>query len=73
MNTHQTIAIQALGQMKGDDSARAKNRFAGYSHAQMQEHFGFSGKTCQQILDDFLDRDAKIDAAIDWVKNAKCW
>ena len=34
----------------------------------MQEQYGQSGQTCAQILADYEEHDAKVQAAIDWVK-----
>ena len=69
MNEHQELAIHALGQMKGDDTARARAAFRGYTREQMEKkQYGQSGKTCAQILDEYEAHDARIDAAIAWVR-----
>jgi hypothetical protein len=45
MKEHQYLAIQALGQMKGDDLARARMAFKGMTPSQMGMFHGQSGKT----------------------------
>ena len=69
MNDHATLAIRALGQMKGDDTVRARLAFRGMNTVQMGEQFGHSGKTRAQILAEYESYDAKIDAAIAWVRS----
>jgi hypothetical protein len=71
VNAHQSIAIQALEQMKGDDLARATLVFKDMTPAQMKGRYGMSGKTRQQIIDEYKAHDARIDAAIEWVKGQK--
>lgn len=61
------LAIQALGQMKGDDSVRARMAFRHCTPEQMQEQYGASGRTRAQILAEYEASDARIDAAIAWV------
>ena len=58
------MAIDALKAQKGDDLARAKVAFRGFTEAQMQTEWGQSGRTCQQILDDYQKRADEIDSAI---------
>ena len=69
MNAHQELAIQALQNMKGDDTYRARAAFKGMSFSQMKEQHGMSGKTRAQILTEYEAHDAKIDNAITWVRN----
>lgn len=69
MNRHQELAIGALQNMRGDDTARARAAFRGLSPAGMQEQHGYSGKTRAEILADYEARDAKVDAAIAWVRS----
>jgi len=71
MNTHQTLIIQALDNMRGDDSARARRAFYGMTRTQMNEQHGQSGKTRGQILSEYEAHDAKIDAAIVWVRSVR--
>lgn len=68
MNQRQQLAIKALQGMKGDNTARARAAFRHYTPEQMQQQYGQSGQTCAQILADYKAHDAKVQAAIDWVK-----
>ena len=63
------LAIRALNQMKGDDTARAKAAWWTLTDQQMRERYGASGQTRAEILAEYEARDAKIDAAIEWVKS----
>lgn len=56
--------------MKGDDTYRARAAFRGYTAEQMKEQYGQSGKTRAQILAEYEAHDAKVDAAIAWVRSA---
>ena len=67
-NKHKELAIRALENMMGDDTARARAAFRNLTPEQMQEQYGQSGQTCAQILADYEAHDAKVLAAIDWVK-----
>ena len=71
MNRHQELAIRALGNMKGDDSARARRAFSNYTPEMMQQEYGQRGKTCAAILAEYESSDAEIDAAICWVNGLK--
>lgn len=66
---HQQLAILALEQLKGDDTARARAAWRGCTSRQMNEPYGQSGLTRQQILNGHLAHDAACDAAIAWVKS----
>lgn len=68
MNQHQNLIIRALENMMGDDTARARAAFCNCTPKQMQEQYGQSGLTRAQILADYESHDAKVMAAIDWVK-----
>lgn len=68
MNTHQELAITALSVLRGDDTARARHAFARFTPEEMQEQHGRSGKTRAEILAEYEAYDAKVDAAIAWVK-----
>jgi hypothetical protein len=68
MNKHQERAIRALGNMMGDNTARARAAFRNCTPEQMQEQYGQSGQTRAQILADYEAHDAKVQAAMDWVK-----
>lgn len=67
MSEHKQIIIQALENMKGDDSFRARLAFRGMTVGQMNEQHGASGKTRAQILAEYEACDQRIDAAIAWV------
>ena len=69
MNEHQKLAIAALANAKGDDTARARAAFRGLSDEAMQEQHGMSGKTRAQILAEYEAHDKRIDAAICWVRD----
>lgn len=56
--------IECIEKARGDDLYRARRSFRGLSTTQMQEQHGQSGRTRQQILDDYQDRYDKCDAAI---------
>jgi len=68
MNQHQILAVRALESARGDDSARARAAFRGYSTEQMKQQHGQSGKTRSEILQQYEDSDAEVNAAIAWVK-----
>jgi len=68
MNEHQQLATQALTNLRGDDTARARRAFSQFTPKEMQEQHGQSGKTRAQILSEYEAYDAKVDAAIAWVK-----
>jgi hypothetical protein len=68
MNPHRELTIRALEQMKGDDTARARSAFRSCTLEQMGTEYGESGKTRAQILEEYEAHDAKVDAAIAWVK-----
>lgn len=68
MNAHQKIAIRALEQCKGDDTARARHAFSRFTPEEMNEQHGEIGKTRAEILAEYERADAEIDAAISWVR-----
>jgi hypothetical protein len=68
MNEHALRAVYALECARGDDLYRARSAFRNFTPAQMNEQWGQSGKTCQTILDECRLHEAKINAAIEWVK-----
>ena len=51
--THKQRAIQAVSNMRGDDLYRAQHTFRGLSPDDLKEQHGQSGKTRQQILDEY--------------------
>ena len=71
MEISRQLAIRALQQMRGDNLERATAAFRGMTPAQMSEEYGQSGQTRRAILDEYQKERADIDAAIQWVKNAK--
>lgn len=71
MNQRQELAIRALRNMMGDNTARARAAFRNRTPEQMQEQYGQSGQTCAQILAEYEEHDAEVQAAIDWaISNA---
>ena len=68
MNEHAKTAIDALECARGDDLYRARAAFRNYTKEQMDGLCDQSGKTCREILHGYERHDAKITAAIEWVK-----
>jgi len=68
MNQHQELAIRALENMMGDNTIRARMAFRHLTPEEMNSEYGMSGKTCAQILAEYEAHDAKVQAAINWVK-----
>jgi len=60
--------IAALYQAMGDDLERAQNAFRNMTREQMQETYGFSEKTRQQIVDGYQAHRDKINEAIKYVE-----
>lgn len=58
-----------IEQKRGDDLNRAKTAFANCTPEQMNEKYGESGQTRQQIIDGYKEREAKCDNAITEVEN----
>ncbi len=69
MNEYKQLAIRALSQMKGDNLARARSAFRNKTPEQMQEEYGLSGRKCVEILAEYEEHEAKVDAAIVWVES----
>jgi len=69
MNEHKQLAIKALSQMKGDDLERARFAFRNKTLEQMQEEYWLSGQSCAEILAEYEEYEAKVDAAILWVES----
>jgi hypothetical protein len=67
MTIKQTL-LAALSQYRGDDYERAKRAFAGMTPQQMQKQYGQSGRTCQQILDEYREHAENIEKACEWVE-----
>ena len=52
----------------GDDLERATSAFKNYTKEQLDEKYGFSDSTCQEILDAYkLDRENRI-KAVRWLE-----
>ena len=67
MNEHQKYVIQVLETVKGDDLYRARMAFKNLTMDQMNQEYGQSGKTCAQIIAEYEEHDARVNALIDWV------
>lgn len=67
-NEHRELAIRALKNSRGDDLARAEHAFRLCSPAELDQEYGQSGRTRQQILDDYRQHAERVDAAIRWVE-----
>jgi hypothetical protein len=52
-----------------DDAYRAQRTFRLFSHKQMNEEYGQSGCTPQQLLDEYGKRLQEVITAMEWVKN----
>lgn len=68
-NDHKSLILESLQRMKGDDLYRARAAFKGLTPEQMKEQHGYSGLTRQEILDGYEAHEARVDAAINWVKS----
>ncbi len=57
MNRNEKIEyiLSAIARSDGDDLERAQHHFRGLTPVQMQEQHGQSGKTRQQILDEYVE------------------
>lgn len=61
--------LTALFSYQGDDYARAKAALQGLDGKTMNSQYSGSGKTRQQILDEYAAHDKKVKDAIDYVKS----
>jgi hypothetical protein len=52
---------------RGDDLERARWAFQHRTPEQMQELWGQSGRTCQQVLDEYQQHANAVSAALAWV------
>ncbi len=66
MKQPKEVILYALKNSRGDDLERAETAFKDLSPQELDEQYGQSGKTCQQILDDYRDHRKEIDNAIVW-------
>lgn len=60
--------IDILNSSKDDDLHRAKLAFMGYTEEQINEPFGYSGKSCREILDAYQAHENMINELIQWIK-----
>jgi hypothetical protein len=67
MNAQQSLAIQALEQMKGEND-NSKILLRSMSDHGLSYYPGVGSRTKEQILSEYEAHDARIDAAIAWVK-----
>lgn len=65
----QIVILVALRQYRGDNLERAKMAFNGYTKKEMNEQYGQSGVTCQELLDKYQSHVDEVEEAIKWVKN----
>lgn len=68
--TPKETAIAIIESSFGDDLERATDAFANYTDKEMQQLYGQSGMTCQQILDGYKRDRAEREAALEWAKQA---
>lgn len=68
MKTHLQFIVSTLQNARGDDSYRARLRFQGFTPRQMDQEFGTSGKTPNEILLEYKAHEDRVDSAIAWVK-----
>ena len=69
--TNKAFILRVLSNAKGDDSHRARSAFRNCTPEQMAEKYGQSDQTRQEILDGYLEQDAKFDAAIAWLASVR--
>lgn len=62
------VVLRALQQYRGDDLERAEAAFRHYTAQQLASEYGQSGRTCQQILDEYRDHVARVEAAVNEVQ-----
>lgn len=65
---HKETILRGLSYLRSDDYERAKAAFRNYTPRQMQEQWGQSGKTCQEILDGYRKHAEDIAATVEFVK-----
>lgn len=61
------VIIHALQNFRGDDLYRARAAFKNCTPAEMQEPYGLSLMTRQQILTEYEGHDKRVIAALEWV------
>lgn len=68
VNEHTDFIIAALQLVRGDDLPRARRAFRNCTIEEMMLEYGESGRTRQEILDVYEEHDARVSAAIAWVR-----
>ena len=53
----------------GDDLERATRAFENLSEKDLDVEYGYSGKTCRQVLKEYQDDRDKMKKAIAWVES----
>lgn len=71
MNKHIQLAIKALKNMRGDDLERSKRAFRNCSPEQMNQEYGESGRTRNEIINGYYEKATEINEAIEWIKKVK--
>lgn len=66
MKQPKEVILSALHQYRGDNLERVQNAFRNFSSEKLNEQYGSSGKTCQEILDEYQEKRDKVDNAIMW-------
>ena len=61
--------IDCINQHRGDDLVRTKAAFKNLSPEEMQEHWGLSSQTRQQVLTGLLLREKRCNDAIAAINN----
>jgi hypothetical protein len=61
--------INALNCHRGDDLERAERVFSGLSKDALNKQYGYSGKTCQELLDSYRKYRIINDEALQAVKD----
>lgn len=59
--------LDILKMSAGDNLERAQAVFINYTPEQMQEQYGESGSTCQQVLDAYIKERQEDEDAFSWV------
>lgn len=69
ISKHKDYILRSLESYKGDDAQRAILFFSKYSEDEMQEQHGLSGKTREEVLQDYLDQEKRGREAIEYIKS----
>lgn len=68
-NETKELILRALSSYLGDDLYRAKNAFRNCSPKEMNEQYGHSGRTRQEILNEYQKHHDNVQEAIALVKS----